>query len=161
MSTVINRVGLTLRLDEAGVGLETQRLLAFARQSIGDAARSIAAGGGKRTVDIVDAHEGVVARPARPMERHQLIEPQAGRIGDGARFLRRKLMVAPAQVENENLVSGAVHAQNLKMVERMRHEAVFAYSSGDALVYREGRAEAPLRPPDACRSERRNATMAG
>jgi hypothetical protein len=70
-------------------------------------------------------------------------------------------MVAPAQIEHQNLVSGAIHAQNLKMVERMRHEADFACPSGNALVYREGRAEAPPRPPDACRSERQIAMMAG
>ena len=64
------------------------------------------------------------------MERHQLIEAQAGRVGDGARFLRRELMVAPAQIENENLVSRAVHAQNRKMVERMRHGAAFRLFSG-------------------------------
>ncbi len=51
------------------------------------------------------------------MERHQLIEAQARRVGDGARFLRRKLVVAPAQIENENFVSRAIHAQKRKMVE--------------------------------------------
>ena len=63
-------------------------------------------------------------------------------------------------LKHQNLVSRAVHALNRKMVERMRHAADFACSSGDALVYREGRAEAPLRPPDACRSERQIAMMA-
>ena len=41
-----NRIGLTARFDEAGVRLQTQRVLAFARQRIGDAARAVAAGGG-------------------------------------------------------------------------------------------------------------------
>jgi hypothetical protein len=94
------------------------------------------------------------------MERHQLVEAQARRAGDRARLLWRKLVAAPAQIQNENLVSGAVHAQNRKMVERMRHEAVFACSPGDALVYREGCAEAPLAQTRVALA-RENATMAG
>ena len=83
-------VGALPAIEDAARGLEGERALAaFLRHQVGDAAHAVAAGAGFRAVIVVDADEGVGARRARRIKRHQLVVGRAVRAGRRARFLRR------------------------------------------------------------------------
>ena len=79
--------------------------LSFEHQ-VGDAAHAVAAGARFRAVIVVDANEGVGARRARRIERHQLIVRRAAlRRGRRARSSARDRAAARAQIDHHDLVA--------------------------------------------------------
>src|SRR6185312_3873528 len=106
-------------IDHARACLEGKIVLAGRGAEQGsDAAHAVAAGAGFGTVVVVDAHEGVGARRARCIERHQLVVVHALARARRARFLGRDRGRAGAQVDDDDLVADPVHLDERPVGER-------------------------------------------
>jgi hypothetical protein len=55
------------------------------------------------------------------VQGHELIKTQTRLGGDGAGFRRAEFMAKTAQVEDQNFIAGAIHAQDRTIIERMGH----------------------------------------
>ena len=89
------------------------RLRASSRPSaVGDAARAVAASAGQRAVVVVDRDVGPAAAAARIADHHHLVVGETRRAMDRARLGRGGQGALAAPVEDENLVSRAVHARD-------------------------------------------------
>jgi len=109
-------------IEQAGPGLERERVLAgLLEQHGGEAAHAVAAGGGFRAVVVVDAHEPVGSSRARRIKRHQLVVGHAARLGGRARVVRRHRARRRAHVDQHDLVAEAVHFHEGMVGERAHH----------------------------------------
>ena len=100
------------RRRSSGLGLDREGASPrLARQKIGDAAGSVAAGAGEGPVVVIDERVGKRFRRTRVAQNHHLIVVETFCAMNGARFLRRGRRGAAAQVEDQDLVAGPVHAR--------------------------------------------------
>src|SRR5262245_15744829 len=103
-------IGALPAIENARSRFESKRVFAaLFGYEIGNAAHPVSAGTRFRAVIVVDTDEGVGARRARRIQRHQLIVGCPARPCRRARLVRLYFAAARAQIDDDDLVADAVH----------------------------------------------------
>ncbi len=106
------------------------------KQIVGDAARSVAAGLGHRSVGVQDVDPAVGGILARIVERHDLVEGGVGMGVEADGGLRGDLVGPPAHVDHQDLVAKPVHAHQRRPVFAVVHARHSCQSCGLIWAYR-------------------------